>query len=74
MTKLMEFIRELKARKIFFVLSAPTDAVMVEIHVPGERWEVEFYEDGEVAVEIYVSPGGMFDEGKFQELFDRFSD
>ena len=74
MTKLMDFIRELKARHIFFELSAPTDAVMVEITVPGERWEVEFSEDGEIAVEVFVSPGVISDESKLQDLFDRFSD
>jgi len=26
---------------------------MVEIAVPGERWEVEFFEDGTVETEIF---------------------
>lgn len=30
---------------------------MVEVAVPGERWEVEFFADGEVAVEVFRSAG-----------------
>lgn len=30
---------------------------MVEVAVPGERWEAEFFADGEVAVEVFRSAG-----------------
>ncbi len=31
---------------------------MVKVAVPGERWEVEFFEDGRVDVEVFRSSGG----------------
>ncbi len=56
--KLLDFLNALDAAKIFYRLSRPRDeAIMVEVAVPGERWEVEFFADGEVAVEVFRSAG-----------------
>ena len=30
---------------------------MVTVAVPGERWEIEFFEDGHVEVEKFLSQG-----------------
>lgn len=30
---------------------------MVTVNIPGERWEVEFFDDGNVEVERFVSTG-----------------
>jgi hypothetical protein len=30
---------------------------MVEIAVPGKRWEVEFHDDGQIGVEVFESNG-----------------
>jgi hypothetical protein len=72
---LISFIRKLKAAKIFYRLSDPTaGAIMVEIAVPGERWEIEFHEDGQIGVESFVSSGGMQGREALEELFKKFSD
>ena len=42
---------------------------MVEIAVPGERWEVEFFADGTVEVERFVSEGGICGESELEKLF-----
>ncbi len=43
---------------------------MVELAIPGERWEVEFFEDGHVEVERFRShPGGLEDESILEQLF-----
>jgi hypothetical protein len=47
---------------------------MVSISVPGERWEVEFLDDGSVEVERFVTTGKIQDEDALAELFARFSD
>jgi hypothetical protein len=47
---------------------------MVSITVPGERWEVEFLDNGSVEVEKFVSAGGITDANSLTELFKRFSD
>ena len=50
---------------------------MIEITVPGERWEIEFVDYGEdvqVEIERFVSNGQIDDEAALDELFARFSD
>jgi hypothetical protein len=74
--KLLEFLSDLDGRKIFHRLSQiRPEAIMVEIAVPGERWEVEFFADGHVEVEVFGrSPGIVGGEEALQRLFDEFSD
>ena len=56
--KLLGFLSELDRRKIYFELTRVRDeALMVEIAVPGERWEAEFFGDGRVEIEVFKSPG-----------------
>jgi len=47
---------------------------MVEVHVPGARWEVEFFADGHVEVEVFKSAGGVLRhaeaESALQQLLD----
>lgn len=46
---LLSFLNDLRDAKISYRMGHHRDdAVMVEIAVPGERWEVEFFEDGTV--------------------------
>jgi hypothetical protein len=74
--KLLEFLSDLDGHKIFHRLSrARPEAIMVEIAVPGERWEVEFFADGHVEVEVFGrSPGIVGGEEALRRLFDEFSD
>jgi hypothetical protein len=51
-----------------------TGGIMFCIAVPGERWEVEFREDGTVEVEVFRSDGTLSDEGAIERLFQQFSD
>ena len=54
------------------------NSIMVEIAVPGERWEVEFitYDDKEYVVEVerFISNGEIGNEKELDVLFDEFSD
>jgi hypothetical protein len=73
--ELLEILSRLKSAKIDYHLSDHTDdAIMVEVAVPGERWEIELHEDGKIGVERFVSSGGVRGPEELQELFDRFSD
>lgn len=47
---------------------------MVCIDVPGERWEVEFFVNGDVEVERFLTQGAIENESAIGELFARFSD
>jgi hypothetical protein len=72
---LLEFLRQLDQHKIFFRLSRPRDeAIMVEITVPGERWEVEFFADGHTEIEIFSPSSGVIDGANLERLWRQFSD
>ena len=47
---------------------------MVQIAVPGERWEVEFGEEGEVEIEVFKSDGTIAGSEALADLFERFDD
>jgi hypothetical protein len=71
---LTEFLVRLDAEHIYYRLNRDRDAVMVEVSVPGERWEVEFMDAGGVEVEIFHTGIQIEDENALDRLFERFSD
>jgi len=72
--KLIRFLEELEDKKIHFTLGKIRDSVLVEIAVPGERWEVEFFADDHMEVERFISTGEIRDESELEILFRDFSD
>lgn len=46
---------------------------MVMIAVPGARWEVEFFADGSIEVEVFESSGGVQGPELLARLFEEFS-
>lgn len=66
---LHEFLRELDEAKTHYrLLSVREGAVMVEVAVPGERWEIEFFDDRAPEIEIFRSDGTIFGVEKLNEL------
>ena len=47
---------------------------MIEVTVPGQRWEIEFLEDGTVDIEKFISDGKMYDSNELDVLFTEFAD
>ncbi len=74
MRKLIELLEQLEYRKIYYRLNKIRDSIMVEITVPGQRWEVEFMAEGDIQVEKFVSVGEICDEKELDVLFENFSD
>ena len=74
MNSLLSFLEELEKRKIYYRLNKIRDSVLVEIAVPGERWEVEFFNDEHVEIEKFVSCGKIYDRDEIDNLFNQFSD
>jgi hypothetical protein len=71
----LEFLARLRAAKIQYRLNSfRRDAIAVEVAVPGERWEIEFMDDGSIEIERFVSDGTIHDESALDELFARFPD
>jgi len=70
-----QIIARLNAVRIHHsITSIRDDAIMIDAAVPGERWEIEVFEDGHVEIERYRSDGEIVDEAALVELFARFSD
>ncbi len=74
-SKLMTFLDNLEQGKISYTLAHHRDeTIMVMVTVPGERLEAEFFADGSVEVEKFVSNGEIFGEEIFGDLLARHSD
>lgn len=69
LAKLLTFLKRLEDHKVWYRLEHIRDWVMVLLAIPGERWEVEFFEDGHVEVERFISNGEIADEDLLQGLF-----
>ena len=70
MSDLLDFLRKLEDNDIYYRLNKVRDSIMVEIAIPGQRWEVEFMRDGEVQVEKFLTSGEILDERALKELFN----
>lgn len=53
---LNKFLNILKDNKIFYRLSKIRhESIMVEVAVPGQRWEIEFMDNGTVEIEKFLA-------------------
>ena len=66
--KLLAFLDQLEQEKLWYRLEHIRDSIMVAVSVPGERWEVEFFEDGAVEVERFLSTGRIEGEDALDVL------
>lgn len=68
---LIEFLERLHQEHIPYRLEHHRpESILVDLAVPGERWEVEFLEDGEIEVERFVSDGSIHGSAQLDSLFD----
>lgn len=74
MERLIDFLDRLESENIYYRLNKIRDSILVEIAVPGHRWEVEFMRDGDIQVERFMSRGKIEGEAALADLFREFSD
>ena len=71
-------LRRLECARIYHSLrQSRDDAVMIEVVVPGERWEIELVDYGDQfhwEVERFRSDGAIKDESAIEDLFATFSE
>ena len=76
--ELKEFIailNKLEENSVFYKLNkVRNEAIMVEVAVPGQRWEIEFLEDSTVDIEKFISDKDMYDVNELETLFKKFGD
>ena len=73
--KLLAFLDQLEEHRIAYTLAHVRDTIMIRASIPGERWEIEFFEDGEIEIERFQSTGvdGIQDEA-LSQLIDQYKD
>lgn len=72
---LAAFLRRLEVGHIHFTLASVREgAVLVQVAVPGERWEVEFFSDRAAEVEVFRSDGSVGDSSLLERLFTDHGD
>ena len=74
MDKLLQLLGDLEKAKIHYRLNKVNESILIEVAVPGERWEIECFEDGSMQVEKFRSDGKIFDEAEIDNLFKYFAD
>lgn len=53
---LLRFLNALEDNSIFYKLNkVRVESLLVEVAVPGQRWEIEFMEDGTVEIEKFIT-------------------
>jgi len=69
--RLLDFLNRLDAAHVHYTLGhTRPDSVMVDIALPGWRWEAEFMLDGSLEIERYRSVAGVKDQPQLlEELF-----
>ena len=68
---LVAFLRRLDAAGIHYWLGSFRDSVNVVVTTStNERWEVEFFANGDVEVERFVSQGVEAGQARLEELFE----
>jgi hypothetical protein len=73
--RLMHILRRLDEARISYQMQhSRDDALMVLVYAPGQYWEVEFLQDGDIDIERYKSNGHIDDESVLPELFALCSD
>ncbi len=70
--RLIDLLNRLDGAHIYYKLDhTRPDSVMVDVAVPGWRWEVEFMADGSLDIERYRSVEGVEnDPALIEVLFD----
>ena len=71
---LIDFLNELELKNIYYRINKMRNSILVEVAIPGERWEVEFMKDGNIEIEKFISDKNFYDEKEVENLFKNFSD
>lgn len=59
--KVLSFLETLDKGSVWYELLHVRDSLMIALTVPGERWEVEFFQDGHIELERFKSSGDVIE-------------
>lgn len=66
---LISFLNKLDELKIYYRLNKIRDSILVEVPIPGQRWEIEFMPDGSMEIEKFITEGVIHDGTEVDKLF-----
>jgi len=70
LAELLDFLGRLETHHLSYRLEHNRpESITVLVAVPGERWEVEFMDDGQMEVERFASDGTISGPEKLERLF-----
>lgn len=73
--RLLDFLERLEGAGLYFTLQyLRADSVLVTVIAPGARWEIEFFDDGNIDVEVFESAGEVEGEEALERLFAEAQD
>lgn len=73
--KVLTLLKRLQEARIFYTLAHnQEDAISIQVVVPGQRWEIDIYNNGTVDVEVFKSDGTILDLTAIDTLFRDYSD
>lgn len=71
--KFLKFLSRLETERVPYTLAHyREEAVMVNVSLPGERWEIEFFENGSVEIEKFISDGPIYGEDALPTFFEKY--
>ncbi len=78
-SELISILEKFEKNNIYYKLNKIRDnSLMIEVVVPGERWEIELvsYDNKDFTIEIekFKSDGSMYGVESLEELFQKFGD
>jgi hypothetical protein len=69
--RFIDFLNRLDRAQIYRLDHTRPDSVMIDISLPGARWDVEFMADGSIGIERYESVAGVENEpGLLETIFE----
>ena len=71
---LIDFLDRLEDKRMCYRLSKTRDSIMVEVPVPGQRWEIEFMANGTIEIEKFFTEVTLCGEEEIEVLFRDFAD
>ena len=72
---LLDLSSRMHASKIHHTITKyRDDGVSIIATVPGERWEIDVLDDGEIVVEVFKAQGQCRGQEALDDLFARHSD
>ena len=74
LNKFLTFLNQLEQQKINYQIDHHRDeSVMITVSIVGERWEIEFLENGDIEVEKFISNGEIAGEEALKEISNNYN-